>query len=137
MTGYQHLPADIAYGTCVYPPAIATIHNPTIHNVEPLWGPPPIYTHVPQPMQPIPSVPTNMHPPTAPKTTPIKPEQKTTLPVQQTVQQPQQPAVRENLITGAANVASSALNTAKSVLQMIAPTKTEEVMLFNISVNVK
>lgn len=35
--------------------------------------------------------------------------------------------IRENLVTGAVNVASSAINTAKSVLHMIVPQKEDEV----------
>lgn len=53
-----------------------------------------------------------------------KPEQKT-IPVQTQ----QLHLIPQNVMTGAVNVASSAINTAKSVLQMITPTRTEEVCI--------
>lgn len=55
---------------------------------------------------------------------PVKPEQKTS-----PVQTPQVHLIPENLMSGAVNVASSAINTAKSVLQMITPARTEEVRI--------
>lgn len=69
-------------------------------------------------------------------TSPIKTENVKTEQKPNTVHTPQQVhLIPENLMTGAVNVASSAINTAKSVLQMIAPTKSEEV--YSNSFNLK
>lgn len=85
---------------------------------------PPHSVHLPQPIQPIISHAKEKQPSTSKPTANVKSSQPPLV-------QSQQPhLLRENLMTGAVNVASSAINTAKSVLQMIAPVKPEEVISF-------